>query len=195
MRVFGADDAPHGHAEVTFDGVRVQATNLILGEGRGFEIAQGRLGPGRIHHCMRLIGIAQRALEAMCERAGNRVAFGRALSEQGVVRDAIARSACEIQQARLLTLHAAHRLDLHGNKAARDAIAMIKIVAPRMAQDVIDRAIQIHGALGLSQDSFLAGAFAYARSIRLADGPDEVHVNALAKRLLREHGAGAGRRD
>jgi acyl-CoA dehydrogenase len=187
MQVFGTDDAPHGHAEIVFDNVRVPAANLLLGEGRGFEIAQGRLGPGRIHHCMRLIGIAQRALESMCRRADQRVAFGGPLSAQGTVRDAIARSACEIEQARLLTLHAAHALDLYGNKEARSAIGMIKIVAPQMAQTVIDRAIQIHGAMGVSQDSFLAGAFAYARSIRLADGPDEVHIASLARQLLKRY--------
>ncbi|MFK7885346.1 MAG: acyl-CoA dehydrogenase family protein [Gammaproteobacteria bacterium] len=188
MRVFGDADAPHGHAEVMFEQVRVPAENMILGAGRGFEIAQGRLGPGRIHHCMRLIGLAQRALEAMCQRANDRVAFGKPLAAQGSVREVIARSACEIEQARLLTLHAAHKLDVRGNKAARNDIGMIKIVAPTMAQAVIDRAIQIHGALGLSQDSFLARAFAGARSIRLADGPDEVHLAALGKRLVATNG-------
>ncbi len=184
MRVFGDADAPHGHAEVVFENVKVPADNMIFGAGRGFEIAQGRLGPGRIHHCMRLIGLAQRALEAMCARANERVAFGKPLAAQGSVRETIAQSACDIEQARLLTLHAAHKLDVMGSKAARSDIGMIKIVAPRMAQTVIDRAIQIHGALGLSQDSFLARAFAGARSIRLADGPDEVHLAALGKRLL-----------
>jgi acyl-CoA dehydrogenase len=185
LNVLGFDDAPHGHAEVMFENVRVPAANLILGEGRGFEIAQGRLGPGRIHHCMRLIGLAQRALESMIARAIERVAFGKPLAAQGVVQDAIASSRCEIEQARLLTLGAAAALDRGGNKAAKDAIGMIKIVAPRMACTVIDRAIQIHGGLGLSQDSFLAHAYAAARALRLADGPDEVHIAALAKSMLR----------
>jgi acyl-CoA dehydrogenase len=185
LTVYGYDDAPHGHAEVRFDGVRVPAGNLLLGEGRGFEIAQGRLGPGRIHHCMRLIGLASRALEAMCARAGSRVAFGKPLAAQGMVQDAIARSRCEIEQARLLTLAAAAALDAHGNKVARDAIGMIKIVAPEMACRVIDRAIQVHGGGGVSDDHFLAHAYAGARSLRLADGPDEVHLASLAKSMLR----------
>lgn len=185
LHVFGFDDAPHGHAEMRFTQVRVPARNLILGEGRGFEIAQGRLGPGRIHHCMRLIGLAQRALEAMIERARSRVAFGKPLAAQGTVQDAIACSHCEIEQARLLTLAAAATLDREGIKAARDAVGMIKIVAPRMACRVIDRAIQVHGGLGVCQDSFLAHAYAAARALRLADGPDEVHIAALAKSLLK----------
>jgi acyl-CoA dehydrogenase len=185
LHVFGFDDAPHGHAEVLFERVRVSAENLILGEGRGFEIAQGRLGPGRIHHCMRLIGLAQRALEAMIERARTRVAFGKPLAAQGMVQNVIARSRCEIEQARLLTLAAAAALDRDGIKGAKDAIGMIKIVAPRMACAVIDRAIQVHGGLGVCQDSFLAHAYAAARALRLADGPDEVHIAALAKSMLK----------
>ena len=185
LTVFGYDDAPHGHAEVAFEGVRVPAENLILGEGRGFEIAQGRLGPGRIHHCMRLIGLAQRALEAMVARAQTRIAFGRPLAAQGLVQDAIARSRCEIEQARLLTLSAAAALDAHGARGARDAIGMIKIVAPEMACRVLDRAMQVHGAAGLSDDGFLAQAWAGARSLRIADGPDEVHIAALAKSTLK----------
>jgi acyl-CoA dehydrogenase len=187
LHVFGFDDAPHGHAEVVFERVRVPAENLILGEGRGFEIAQGRLGPGRIHHCMRLVGLAQRALESMIDRAKSRVAFGKPLAAQGMVQDAIAQSRCQIEQARLLTLATAAALDRDGSKGARDAIGMIKIVAPRMACDVIDRAIQIHGGLGVCQDSFLAHAYAAARSLRLADGPDEVHIAALAKSMLKAH--------
>lgn len=183
MQVYGFDDAPEGHAEVVFENVRVPATNLLLGEGRGFEIAQGRLGPGRIHHCMRLVGIAQRALDAMCVRAESRIAFGKRLSEQQSVREDIARSACEIEQARLLTLKAAARMDEGGAKTAKDLISMIKIVAPQMACTVIDRAIQIHGAGGVSQDFFLSHAYAYARSVRLADGPDQVHMMQLGRNL------------
>ena len=183
MNVLGYDDAPEGHSEIIFDNVRVPVSNLLQGEGSGFEIAQGRLGPGRIHHCMRLIGLAQRALEAMCVRAETRIAFGRPLSKQQSVREDIARSACEIEQARLLTLKAAARMDEGGNKAAKDLIAMIKIVAPSMACTVIDRAIQIHGAAGVSQDFFLAHAYAGARSIRLADGPDQVHMMQLGRNL------------
>ncbi|WP_346839410.1 acyl-CoA dehydrogenase family protein [Microbulbifer sp. SAOS-129_SWC] len=189
MTVFGYDDAPEGHAEVIFDNVRVPAANLIVGEGRGFEIAQGRLGPGRIHHCMRLIGQAQRALEAMAKRAEQRVVFGRPMSKQGSVREDIAKSACEIEQARLLTLKAADQMDRYGNKAARDLIAMIKIVAPQMACNVIDRAMQIHGAAGLSQDFHLAQHYAYARTIRLADGPDQVHMMQLGRNLAARYGA------
>jgi len=189
MEVLGWDDAPEGHAEIVFDNVRVPAENIILGEGRGFEIAQGRLGPGRIHHCMRLIGQAQRALEAMCLRAESRIAFGRKLADQGSVREDIARSACEVEQARLLTLKAAREMDLHGNKVAQELIAQIKIVAPNMAISVIERAIQMHGAMGLSQDTFLPRAYSYARTIRLADGPDQVHMSQLGKRLIKRYNA------
>jgi acyl-CoA dehydrogenase len=181
MSVFGYDDAPHGHAEMLFEDVRVPTENMLLGEGCGFEIAQGRLGPGRIHHCMRLVGVAERALAAMCRRVGARVAFGRTLAEQGTIRADIAESRMEIEQARLLTLHAAQLMDTVGNKAARREIAMIKVVVPRMTLAVLDRAIQAHGAMGVSDDVFLASAWAHTRSIRLADGPDEVHRDAIAK--------------
>ena len=181
LHVFGYDHAPHGHAEITYENVRVPVSNILLGEGRGFEIAQGRLGPGRIHHCMRSIGIAERALAAMCQRAAERVAFGKPLYKHGSTSEAIAKSRCEIDQARLLTLHAARSMDLHGNKVARQQIAMIKAVAPTMACNVIDRAIQVFGAKGVCQDTFLASAYAKARTLRLADGPDEVHLGTIAK--------------
>ena len=186
LSVFGYIDQPFGHAEINFDNVRVPKDNIILGEGRGFEIAQGRLGPGRIHHCMRLIGMAKRALEMMCIRAENRIAFGRPLSKQGSVRESIALSASEIEQARLLTLMTADKMDRYGNKEASDLISMIKVVGPRMACEVIDRAIQIHGAGGVSGDYFLAEAYAGARTLRLADGPDEVHLASLAKKILKQ---------
>jgi acyl-CoA dehydrogenase len=184
LPVYGYDDQ-HGHCEITFTDVRVPASNLIGEEGSGFAIAQARLGPGRIHHCMRLIGLAQRALEAMVERARTRVAFGKPLGALGMAQEAIALSRCEIEQARLLTLQAADALDRLGNKGARDLVAMIKIVAPRMACAVLDRAMQVHGAGGLSQDHFLAQAYAGARSLRLADGPDEVHIASLARAMLK----------
>jgi acyl-CoA dehydrogenase len=181
LSVYGYEHAPLGHGEVVFKDVRVPAENMLLGEGRGFEIAQGRLGPGRIHHCMRFIGLAERALEIMCARAKSRVAFGSSLAEMGAVRQAIGQSRCDIEQARLITLKAAWMMDTAGNKAARNEIAIAKIVVPTMAGAVIDRAIQVHGGAGLSQDFFLAEAFAETRFLRIGDGPDEVHREALAR--------------
>lgn len=181
LSVYGYEHAPLGHGEVVFDNVRVPAENMLLGEGRGFEIAQGRLGPGRIHHCMRFIGLAERALEIMCERAKSRFAFGSSLAEMGAVRQAIGQSRCDIEQARLVTLKAAWTMDRLGNKAARNEIAVAKIVVPETAGKVIDRAIQVHGGAGLSQDFFLAEAFAETRFLRIGDGPDEVHREALAR--------------
>ena len=189
LPVFGYDDAPHGHAEVEFRDVVVPASNLLLGEGRGFEIAQGRLGPGRIHHCMRTIGRAERALEDMCRRATTRVAFGRKLSEQGVTRERIANARILIDQARWLVLHAAWKMDKAGNKGARQEIAMIKVVAPGMACQVIDWAMQVHGGAGVSEDFGLARAYAGIRTLRFADGPDEVHRNAIAKEELARYGS------
>ena len=187
LPVFGYDDAPHGHGEVLFENVRVPAENLVLGEGRGFEIAQGRLGPGRIHHCMRVIGVAERALDALCKRVKTRVAFGKTVAEQTVTMERIAEARIMIDQSRLLTLRAAWMMDTVGNKVARKDIGMIKVAAPNMAQQVIDWAIQAHGAAGVCEDFGLARMFAMTRTLRLADGPDEVHRNQIAKLELREH--------
>jgi len=190
MKVFGYQDAPEGHAEIIFDNVRVPIENIIMGEGKGFEIAQGRLGPGRIHHCMRSVGAAQRALDLMCKRVNERIVFGRPMIKQQSIREDIAKSACQIEQARLMTLKAASQMDIAGNKAAKELIAMIKIVAPSMALDVIDRAIQCHGAVGVSQDTFLAHMYAAQRTLRLADGPDQVHMMQLGRDLVKRFSLG-----
>jgi acyl-CoA dehydrogenase len=189
LSVMGYDDAPHGHMEVNFSNVRVPAENMLLGEGRGFEIAQGRLGPGRIHHCMRLIGLAERSLQLMCQRASSRTAFGKTVAQQTVTQERIAEARCMIEQARLLTLKAAWMMDVAGNKAAKAEIAMIKVVAPNMACQVIDWAMQVHGGAGMSQDFPLAYFYTQARTLRFADGPDEVHRNAIAKMELGRHAA------
>ena len=189
MDVYGYDDAPHGHMEIDLVDVRVPAANMLLGEGRGFEIAQGRLGPGRIHHCMRAIGMGERALEAMCRRLASRHAFGRAIADQSIWRERIAESRCLLDQARLMVLNAARMMDTVGNKAARAEIAMIKVIAPQAAEKVIDWAVQAHGAAGVSQDTFLAKAWAHNRTLRLADGPDEVHRDTIARLELKKHAA------
>lgn len=191
LTVMGYDDAPHGHMEVEFRNVRVPASNMLLGEGRGFEIAQGRLGPGRIHHCMRTIGLAERALKLMCQRASSRVAFGKTVAQQGVTQERIAEARIMIEQARLLTLKAAWMMDMAGNKSAKAEIAMIKVVAPNMAQQVIDWAMQVFGGAGMSQDTPLAFFFTHVRTLRFADGPDEVHRNAIAKLELGKYAAPA----
>ncbi len=187
LTVFGYDDAPHGHGEITFDNVRVPASNMLLGEGRGFEIAQGRLGPGRIHHCMRQIGVAERALEDMCKRAKSRIAFGKPVSEQTVTLERIAEARIGIDQARLLVLHAAHKMDVVGNKEARKEIAMIKVAVPNMTCKVVDMAMQVHGGGGVSQEFNLAFSYAHSRTLRFADGPDEVHRNQIGRLELRRH--------
>ena len=187
LTVFGYDDAPHGHAEISFENVRVPASNMLLGEGRGFEIAQGRLGPGRIHHCMRQIGVAERALEDMCKRAKSRIAFGKPVSEQTVTLERIAEARIGIDQARLLVLHAAHKMDMVGNKEARKEIAMIKVAVPNMTCKVVDMAMQVHGGGGVSQEFNLAFSYAHSRTLRFADGPDEVHRNQIGRLELRRH--------
>ena len=189
LNVMGYDDAPHGHVEMYFDDVRVPVSNILLGEGRGFEIAQGRLGPGRIHHCMRLIGMAERALELMCKRASSRIAFGKTVAQQTVTQERIAEARCKIDMARLLTLKAAWMMDIAGNKVARTEIAMTKVVAPTMARQVSDWAMQAHGGGGMCDDFPLASAYAHARTLRFADGPDEVHRNAIAKWELGKYGS------
>ena len=194
MDVYGYDDAPHGHMDIDLVDVRVPAANMLLGEGRGFEIAQGRLGPGRIHHCMRAIGTGERALEAMCRRLASRHAFGRAVSEQSIWRERIAESRCLLDQARLMVLKAARMMDTVGNKAARAEIAMIKVIAPQAAEKVIDWAVQAHGAAGVSQDTFLAKAWAHTRTLRLADGPDEVHRETIARVELKKYAASSEQR-
>ena len=192
LNVMGYDDAPHGHVEMYFENVRVPVDNILLGEGRGFEIAQGRLGPGRIHHCMRLIGLAERALELMCKRASSRVAFGKTVASQTVTQERIAEARCKIDMARLLTLKAAWLMDMAGNKVAKTEIAMIKVVAPTMACQVIDWAMQVHGGGGMCDDFPLAYAYAGARTLRFADGPDEVHRNAIAKWELGKYAPSKG---
>jgi acyl-CoA dehydrogenase len=187
LSVFGYDEAPHGHGDVVFENVRVPVSNMLLGEGRGFEIAQGRLGPGRIHHCMRLIGVAERALEAMCRRAQTRVAFGKPIAQHDVTIERIAQSRIEIEQARLLVLKAADMMDKVGNKTAAAEIAMIKVAAPAMLCRVLDWAIQAHGGAGVTEDFGLAEAYASARAMRISDGPDEVHRNQIGRLELKKH--------